>query len=79
MNNEIDPKLLEFLQTLPPETQELLMQDFIKKQSQLTNQDGQQGIFTPGKDGSYIVPQQPTMLDAFDNKYRKRARIVGSK
>ena len=80
MADKIDPELLKFLKSLPPQVRELLMQNIVK-QSRAFAQDGQQGIFTPGENGSTVIPrqgpmQEPTLLQALDNKRRQRSKAI---
>ena len=82
-NSQIDTQLLEFLQTLPPEVRDLLLQDFVNQRSRLVNEPegNRPAVFTPGKNGSYVIPrtgpmEEPTLLRALDNQRRKRAKSI---
>jgi len=78
MDEQIDPELLKFLETLPPEVRDMLIQDFINSKSRMEGQ----GVFTPGENGSYIEPrqemmQEPILVQAMENQRRKRSRSIG--
>ena len=71
--NDINPELMDFLQTLPPDVREQLIRDMITKKSKLDTTRGRPAIITPGDEGSYVIPRQgpmpvPALLQAFENK-----------
>jgi len=76
MKNELDPEVLEYIQSLPPELRKIMLMKFLSGKSQLTNQDGKKGVFTPGENASYIQPHVEPAAQAFENVYRKRAKTV---
>lgn len=78
MSDRIDPELLLFLQKLPPEVRELLLQDIVNNKSRLVDESmgNRPAIFTPGENGSYVIPRtgpmkEPTFLPNLGNKRAK--------